>query len=143
MTIDLMCTKETITTRVLVIGSIKASGVKRRQRIRISGLWLYDFGFAEDTLVICEFGMGKAAFKAAGRGIETYSKYISDIRQNGGHITQVKNTVHNKKRTPHFEVSGFWLARYGFNTGDVIALYCRPGLIEVIRLDVSKARGFH
>jgi len=137
-----MNTKETITTRVLVIGSIKSSGAKRRQRIRISGFWLKDFGFTEGTLVTGEFGEGRATFKAAGDGIEAYSKVVSDIRKNGGQTTQVKGSIHNKKMTPHFEVSGLWLSRYGFNTGDVIVICCRPGLIEAVRLDIPDARGF-
>jgi len=137
-----MNTKEIITTRVLVVGSIKSSGVKRRPRIRIAGFWLKGFGFTEGTLVTGEFEEGRAVFKAAGHGIETYSKFVGGIRKNGGQITQVKDSPHNKKMTPHFEMSGLWLSRYGFNTGDVIVIYCHPGLIEAVRLDIPNARGF-
>ena len=138
-----MNTKEIITTRVLVIAGVKiSSGVKRRPRIRIAGFWLKNFGFTDGTLVTGEFEEGRAILRAVGSGVETYSKFIGAIRKNGGQITQVKDSILNKKMTPHFEMTGLWLTRYGFNIGDVIVIYCHHGLIEVIRLDIPNARGF-
>ena len=136
-----MNTKETITTRVIVVGSARGSGSKRLPRIRISGLWLSEFGFTAGGMVTCVMGDGTAVLKAAGADKEAYSECVSDIRRKGGQATQVLDTLHNKKRVPHFVIKGLWLTRHGFNIGDIIALYCYPGLIKVIRLDVAGARG--
>jgi len=136
-----MNTKEIITTRVLVVGSLKSRGAKRRPRIRVAGFWLSDFGFNADTLVSGEFDESKAIFKAEGTGIEAYNKCISDTRQKGGRITQVSNHILNKKMTPYFDMTGHWLEGYGFNIGDVVVLHCSQALIEATRLDLSKARG--
>jgi hypothetical protein len=121
---------------VLVIGSIKGSGAKRRPRIRISGFWLESFGFPAGTLVSGEFKEGSIILKAEGTGVKAYSGRVSGIRKSGGCLMQVLNQMHNRKRVPHFEMAALWLEHYGFNIGGAAVLYCSHGLIKIVKLDI-------
>lgn len=126
-------------TKIMVVGSAKTSSEhKRRPRIRISGFWLADIGFAPGTLVSGSSEQGKLVFEAHGLGIETYQKIVKDVLKSGSKLLQVKNELHNKKRTPHFEVKGAWLEACGFSIGQVIAVQYEYGKITVHVLDIKK-----
>lgn len=126
-------------TKIMVVGSCKTTNEnKRRPRIRISGFWLADIGFAPDTLVSCSSEQGKLVFEAQGFGMETYLKVAKEVLKSGSRLLQVKNELHNKKRTPHFEVKGEWLKQSGFPIGQVIAVQWEYGRIVVRALDIEK-----
>ena len=126
-------------TKIMVVGSCKTTTKnKRRPRIRISGFWLVDIGFVPETLVSGSSEQGKLVFEAHGLGIETYQKVVKDVLKSGSKLLQVKNELHNKKRTPHFEVKGQWLEACGFSIGKVIAIQYEYGRITVHGLDIEK-----
>jgi hypothetical protein len=123
-------------TIVLVVGSAKSHGEKHRPKIRIAGLWLEGYGFSAGTLVSGEFEEGRIILKAEGAGVKEYIKCVSDIRKKDGCLMQVLNLLNNNKRVPHIQIAALWLSRYGFNTGDVIAVYCSENLIKIVKLDI-------
>jgi hypothetical protein len=101
----------------------------------LAGFWLGALGFEADTLVSANYGNGSIVFEAQGKGMETYSRLIGQIRQNGAGLLQVRNLTHNKKRTPHLEIKGFWLEKFGFTIGDVIVVRYEYGRIKIKLLD--------
>ena len=123
--------------RIMVVGSAKAGG-RRRPRIRVAGLWLEGVGFPADALVTVGYDKGSITMRSQGKGVEAYSRLVGQIRQGNSGLVQVRSLLHNKKRAPHLEVKGFWLERFGFSIGDVVAIRHEHGLIRVSLLDLSK-----
>ena len=123
--------------QIMAVGSAKAAD-RRRPRIRLAGLWLAEIGFTADSLVTASYDRGSINLKLQGQGMETYSRLISQIRKDKSGLIQVRSLLHNKKRTPHLEVKGFWLERFGFTIGGVIAVRQEYGFIQIRLLDLSK-----
>lgn len=126
-------------TKIMTVGSAKLNrSGGRRPRIRLAGFWLNDIGFEPDSLVTAEYQDGFLEFKAQGKGLDTYRHLIKQVRGNRSALLQVRNELHNRKRTPHFEVCGLWLERLGFTIGSVIAIRYSQGYIKVKLLDLEK-----
>lgn len=126
-------------TKVNVVGSAKSSNEqKRRPRIRLAGFWLEELGFTADCLATVEYAKGQIAIKRQGSGIDTYNQVVKSIRTSQTRLLQVKTEVHNKKRTAHLEVKGFWLEEWGFQIGSVILVQYTYGLIKIRLLDLDK-----
>ena len=117
-------------TKIIAIGSCKASN-RRRPRIRLAGLWLEEIGFEADTLVTTAYDNGSIILKVQGKGVETYRRLVSQIRKDKSGLIQVRSLLHNKKRAPHLELKGFWLERFGFAIGGVVAVRYKYGLIQI------------
>ena len=128
--------EEKMVTKILVVGSSKFTSGKRRPRIRIAGFWLEEFGFAPDTLIAATLADKNITLTAQGSGIEAYREIVKGIRKNSGQLIQIRNELHNGKRTPHFEMAGLWLSEYGFHIGDVAVVRCSHGRIKITRLDI-------
>ena len=131
-----MSAKVTDTTRVLVVGSGKLTSGNRKPRIRIAGFWLEEFGFCTGAVVFAQFTQGKVILTVQSDGMEAYKRCIQDLRQKGGAVIQISSQRHNNKRTPHFELVGLWMERYGFRIGDVVVLHLAPGRMSVTRLEL-------
>jgi hypothetical protein len=127
----------TVNTQVMVVGSAKGT-YRRRPRIRLAGFWLNGIGFEPDSLVIAGYDTGSIVFKSQGKGIGTYKKLVRQVRENRSGLLQVKQEMHNKKRTPHLEVKGLWLEDLGFAAGSVIVVLSEYGVIRIRLLDLGK-----
>lgn len=125
-------------TQLMVIGSAKAGDDRRRPRIRLSGFWLEDFGFKPDSLIAAEYDKEQITLKLQGEGLDTYKRIVRQLRADRLGLLQVKNELHNKKRTPHIEVKGFWLESMGFPIGGMIAVQSEYGLLRIRRVHLEK-----
>jgi hypothetical protein len=126
-------------TKVNVVGSAKSNNEqKRRPRIRLAGFWLEEIGFTADCLATVEYAKGQIIIKRQGVGINTYNQVVKSIRTSKAKLLQVKAGLHNKKRTAHLEVKGFWLEELGFQIGSVIVVQYTYGLIKIRLLDLDK-----
>jgi HSP20-like domain of unknown function (DUF1813). len=126
-------------THLMVVGSAKADGSKgRRPRIRLAGFMLDSMGFKPDMLVAADYGRDCIVLKLHGEGLDTYKGIVRQLRTNRSGLLQVKNELHNRKRTPHIEVRGFWLEPLGFTAGSIIAVQYEYGLIRIKRIDLER-----
>lgn len=89
-------------------------------------------------LVTADYDAGIITLKPQGMGIDTYRKLVRQVREKQSGLIQVKNELHNKKRTPHLEVKGFWLEKLGFTIGSVIVVQSEYGLIRIRCIDVER-----
>jgi hypothetical protein len=125
-------------TQVMAVGSAKANGGRRRPRIRLAGFWLESFGFTPDSLVSAVYSHGGIVLQLQGEGLDAYRKIVGQVRTSKSGLLQVKNELHNKKRTPHMEVKGFWLEEMGFTIGSILVVRSEYGLIRINLIDPGK-----
>jgi hypothetical protein len=126
-------------TKVNVVGSTKTKdGQKRRPRIRLAGFWLEELGFTADCLATVESEEGQIIIRRQGTGLDTYKNIVKQVRTSQTGLLQVKAEVHNKKRTPHLEVKGFWLEELGFHIGSIIVIQATYGLIKILLLNLDE-----
>ena len=118
-------------TQLMVIGSAKAASDRRRPKIRLAGFWLERIGFTPDSLIAAEYDREQIPLRLQGEGLDTYKRIVRQLRANRSGLLQVRNELHNKKRTPHIEVKGFWLESLGFPIGGLIAIQSEYGLIRI------------
>lgn len=124
-------------TKVMVVGSEK-SHLKRRPRIRLAGFWLDEIGFKYNSLVTVEYEDGRIVMKVQGSGMDTYGELVKKVISTKAGLLQVRLEWHNKKKTPHLEVKGFWLEQFGFKIGSVIVLRFEYGVITIRLVDLDK-----
>ncbi len=124
--------------KVMAVGSAKTKGLKRRPRIRLAGFWLNAIGFTPDSLVTARYENKSITFKAEGAGLHTYKALVRRNRADNSGLLQVTEEFHNKKRTPHFEVKGFWLEMLGFTIGSIIVVKYEYGSISIKLLELDK-----
>lgn len=123
--------------KVMLVGRKRGSSGKYQPKIRVSGFWLTQIGFAPDTLVTVDYEYGHLVLKTQGIGRETYLKFAKQaIHENLG-IIQVRGHLREKRTTPNFEISAKWLNDMGFETGTVIILEPEQDLIHIRRLEVQ------
>ncbi len=125
-------------TQVMVVGSAKTDGGRRRPRIRLAGFWLDGMGFKADMLIAVSYDRDCIVLKLQGEGLDVYKAVVRQLRANRSGLLQVRNELHNKKRTPHLEVKGFWLEPLGFTIGSIIAVQYEYGLIRIRRIDLER-----
>ncbi|HWR62706.1 MAG TPA: hypothetical protein VN580_13885 [Clostridia bacterium] len=125
-------------TQVMVVGSAKGDGDRRRPRIRLAGFWLDSMGFKPDSLVTADYADGSIVLRLQGEGLDAYRKIVGQVRTNRSGLLQVRNELHNRKRTPHMEVKGFWLEDMGFTIGSIIVVHSEYGLIRISLIDADK-----
>jgi len=91
-------------------------------KIMFSGLELEHFGFHTDMLSTVAFENGCLTINACGTGLDTYHQIISGVRKNKQQIVQVMTWTIAKKTKDYLTLTGRWLEKYGFATGDLIVV---------------------
>ena len=125
-------------TKIMLVGSEKTRSLKRHPRIRLAGFWLNDIGFKPDNLVTIEYESKSIMLKVQGSGLDTYKSFVRYARANKAGLLQVREECHNKRRTPHFEIKGFWLEMLGFTIGSHIVVKFEYGSINIRLLELDK-----
>lgn len=125
--------------KVMVVGSEKASSDGRRKpRIRFAGYWLNDMGFSPDSLVMATYNQEVIDLKVVGYGPDAYKSIVKQVRTNRAALLQVREEIHNKKKTPHLEVKGVWLENLGFKIGSLIVTRIDYGHIQIGLINLDK-----
>lgn len=125
--------------KIMVVGSEK--GVQRpKPRMRLSGLWLNEIGFTDNSLATAEYEAGKMTIKLKGSGLDTYSQVVRGVIAAKAGLLQVKPAPFNKIHTPHLEIKGYWLEGWGFAIGSVFVVKAEYGLINISLMELEPAQ---
>jgi hypothetical protein len=115
-------------TRVLTVTHAKAKGINRRRPvIKLGGNWLDEIGFTAGKLVAGEYGKGKIILRPLDSG-------KGEFKASPG-LFQVRRRIAGKKPYSEIDLTGFWLERFGFTIGGVVAARYEYGLIKLLLID--------
>jgi len=118
----------------------KSSKHQKRPAIRLSGQWLWEFGFAIDSQVVVTYGLGKFSFQLVD-DVASYKSYAKKMLQSkAGRFLQVSSVYSNRKKVPSLVLKGNFLAEFGFAIGDVLVVRADFGSLEVVVLDLDKVK---
>jgi hypothetical protein len=109
-------------------------------KVRLSGLWLNEFGFNNDKLVSISYSAGNIIIKLEGDGTpEIYLKAAKEVfKNNSGTLLQIARETIKRGFAPRIKIAGMRLNQIGFTIGSIIAVHCEYGLIRLRLLDPEK-----
>ena len=102
-------------------------------RILFNNNWLIKLGFSHETLVVASYEADVLTLQAHGKG----EKIVNNMHKSKQHLCQVLDQQRYDKNEAHLIIKGTWLARHGFNAGDVILYKADQGLIQIKKLDLD------
>ena len=108
-----------------------------RPKISFNGDWLARAGFNVDTLAMAGFSMGEAVFTLCDMDADGAYSLICAARKDGHRLLRVSSCLSRGKRRPILNVSGAWLAEFGFSTGTHIAVVTEHGSVRAKAVDTS------
>ncbi|MCL6592143.1 MAG: type I toxin-antitoxin system SymE family toxin [Firmicutes bacterium] len=115
-------------TRVLTVTRAK-SGRRRRPAIKLQGDWLEEIGFTAGELVAAKYEKGRIILQ-----LQDFAQYRDlgkgELKPSSG-LFQVRR----EKQYSQIDIKGFWLERFGFTIGGVIAARYEYGLIKLLLID--------
>ena len=105
--------------------------------LRVAGEWLADFGFSPGAVMTVSIESGSVILKLCEDGIEKYADLVRYARQNKMKIARVKSAYVKGKPYSFIEMSGLYMARAGFETGETLFAYPEMGLIKLQKPEAS------
>lgn len=124
-------------TRVLTVTHAKAKGFNRRRpAIKLLGDWLDEIGFTTGKLVAGEYSSGKIILRLLDSG-NCQDSEQGEFKASSG-LLQVRRRIDGKKHCSRIDITGFWLERFGFTIGSVVAARYEYGLIKLLIIDPER-----
>ena len=122
-------------TRVLTVTHAKAAH-RRKPAIKLLGAWLDEIGFTAGKLVAGEYASGKIILRLLDSG--NFRDSGKGEFKAGSGLFQVRRQMKGKKHYSEIDLTGFWLERFGFTIGGVIAARYEYGLIKLLLIDPER-----
>jgi hypothetical protein len=124
-------------TRLLTVTHAKAKRVNRRRpTIKMLGGWLDEIGFTAGKLVAGEYSSGKIILRLLDSGNCQDSE--KGAFKAGSGLFQVRRQMKGQKHYSEIDMTGFWLERFGFTIGGVVAARYEYGLIKLLLIDPER-----
>ena len=121
-------------TRLLTVTHAKAKRVNRRRPvIKLQGAWLVKIGFTAGKLVAAEYGQGQIVMRLQDSDRKDSEKGLLKASL-GLFLIQTAG----KSELPLIDIKGFWLERFGFTIGGVVAARYEYGLIKLLLIDPER-----
>lgn len=115
-------------TRLFTVTHAKAAQ-RRRPVIKLQGDWLDEIGFTAGQIVAGEYAFGKIIL----RPLDSGNREGAALKTGSGLLR-----VRRDKRYSQIDLKGFWLERFGFTIGGVIAARYEYGLIKLLLIDPDR-----
>jgi hypothetical protein len=122
-------------TRVLTVTHAK-SGHRRRPTIKLQGDWLDEIGFKWGELVAAEYKKGRITLRLQDSS-QCQNLGEGEFKASSG-LFQVRRETKNNRYYSQIDIKGFWLERFGFTIGGVIAARYEYGLIKLLLIDPER-----
>ena len=122
-------------TKIMIVGSSKNNSNSRRARIRLSGLWLIDYGFNTGKFLTVSCKNGCITFNAVNTD---YKSVVKAAFKNNLKVLQVLQEKRNGILVPIIDIKGNWVSDIGFLIGSIFIMQSNPESITLRLVDVNK-----
>ena len=126
-------------TQIHVVTSAKGNKERRRPAIKLSGKWLFDAGFQPNMLIHLECAKNTIWFKLCDTATISHLELSKKIlKSDAKGIFHVGRQWRKKVIVPSICLSGFWLEKFGFTIGGILAVKYEHGIITIRLIELEE-----